>query len=228
MERVIGLGAGGHAKVVIETLRLVGGYEIVGLLDTKSELWNTQVLGVPVLGDDRLLGQLHSDGVRQAFIGLGSTDDTGPRKRLYRSACSAGFDIVTAIHPQSVISPSAALGRGSTVMATAVINAAATLGDNVIVNTGAVVEHDCVIGDHCHVATGAHLASTVNLGNGAHIGAGATVRQCINIGDGAIVAAGAVVVKDVAAGTLVAGVPARPIPNKPRVNVGAEARGYRA
>ena len=144
MERVIGLGAGGHAKVVIEVLRLLGNYEIVGLLDPKSELWNTQVLGVPVLGDDDLLGQLYADGVRHSFIGLGSTDDTGPRIRLYQSACAAGFEIIAAVHPQSIVSPSAELGHGATVMATAVINAAATLGDNVIVNTGAIVEHDCV------------------------------------------------------------------------------------
>jgi UDP-perosamine 4-acetyltransferase len=62
-----------------------------------------------------------------------------------------------------------------------------------------------------HVATGARLASTVSVGDGAHIGAGATVRQCIAIGAGATVGAGAVVVKDVAAGDVVAGVPAKPL-----------------
>lgn len=209
MKQVVGLGAGGHAKVVIEILRAMGGYEFIGLLDPKQELWDTEVLGVPVLGDDALLPELRSQGIHYAFIGLGTVGDTRPRRRLYEKARQKGFEIVQAIHPQAVVAPSVAIGHGPTIMAGAVINAAAKLGDNVIVNTGAIVEHDCIIGDHVHVATGAQLASTVQVGTGAHIGAGATVRQCITIGEGAIVGAGAVVVKDVPNDVTVAGVPAR-------------------
>jgi len=36
---VIGLGAGGHARVAIEALRLNGSYELVGLLDRRSPTW---------------------------------------------------------------------------------------------------------------------------------------------------------------------------------------------
>lgn len=209
MKQVVGLGAGGHAKVVIEILQIVGVYEIVGLLDPKQELWNTEVLGVPVLGDDDLLPQLYEQGIHYAFIGLGTVGDTRPRRRLYEKARRHGFQIVESIHPQAVISPSAEFGEGVTIMAGAVINACTRLGANVIVNTGVVVEHDCVIGDHVHIATGAKLASTVRVGTGAHIGAGATVRQCIAIGEDALVGAGAVVVKDVPPHTVVVGVPAR-------------------
>ncbi|MCL0053826.1 acetyltransferase [Dehalococcoidia bacterium] len=211
MTRVVGFGAGGHARVVIEILRLVGGYTLYGLLDPKQELWNSRVLDVPVLGDDSLLDDLYSQGIGQAFIGLGSTADTRPRQDLYHKARRAGYEIVSAVHPQAVISPSAALGSGITVTAGVIINADARLGDNVIVNTGAIVEHDCSIGDHVHIATGARLASTVRVGNGAHIGIGATIRQNITIGEGAVVGAGAVVVKNVSPRSVVVGVPARSI-----------------
>jgi UDP-perosamine 4-acetyltransferase len=209
MVKVIGLGAGGHARVVIDLLRLLLSYELVGLLDRAPELWNTEVLGVPVLGDDSLLPQLYAQGIHHTFIGLGTVGDTWPRRRLYELALQQGFEIVRAIHPQTVISPSVHLGRGPTVMAGAVINAAVRLGDNVIVNTGAIIEHDCVIGDHVHIATGARLASAVYVGEGTHIGIGASVRQRIRIGRNAIVGAGAAVVKDVLPDTVVVGVPAR-------------------
>jgi sugar O-acyltransferase (sialic acid O-acetyltransferase NeuD family) len=209
MVRVVGLGAGGHAKVVIEILRLMQEYEPIGLLDPKQELWNTEVLGVPVLGDDDLLPQLYGQGVCQAFIGLGVVGDTRPRRRLYKKVRWFGFQIVEAIHPQAIVGPSAEIGHGPTIMAGSVVNAAARLGDNVIVNTGAIVEHDCVIGDHVHIATGARLASTVHVGEGAHIGLGASVRQCIHIGRNVIVGAGAVVINDVPDGVTVVGVPAR-------------------
>lgn len=209
--KVVGLGAGGHAKVVIEILRSHKSYALMGLLDTKPELRGKSVLGVPILGDDDLIPVLKRDGVCRFFVGLGSTGDDRRRQRLFELALQHGMKPVDAVHPQAIISPSAELGEGVTIMAGAVINACTRLGENVIVNTGAIVEHDCVIGDHVHIATGAQLASTVRVGTGAHIGAGATVRQCITIGEGAIVGAGAVVVKDVRPHTVVVGVPAYPL-----------------
>jgi sugar O-acyltransferase (sialic acid O-acetyltransferase NeuD family) len=209
--KVVGLGAGGHARVVIEILRFHKSYDLVGLLDPKPELQGQKMLDVPVLGDDDLLRTLTRDGVGHFFVGLGSVGDSGSRQSLFKLALQHGMEPVQAVHPQAIISPSARLGPGVTVMAAAVINACAQLGCNVIVNTGAIVEHDCIIGDHVHIATGAQLASTVQVGPGAHVGAGATVRQCITVGAGALVGAGAVVVKDVAPQTVVVGVPACPL-----------------
>jgi len=209
MKQVVGLGAGGHARVVLEILQLMEDYEVVGLLDSKPELWNTEVLGIPVLGNDDLLPQLYKDGLRHVFIGVGTVGDTQPRRQLYEKALSQGFQVVQGIHPQAILSPSVDIGRGPTIMAGAVINANTRLGDDVIVNTGAVVEHDCTIGDHVHIATGARLASAVHIDRGAHIGVGASVRQCIHIGQDSVVGAGAVVVSNVPDDVVVVGVPAR-------------------
>ena len=208
MRKVIGLGAGGHAKVIIEILRAIGGYLIVGLVDSNQKLWDTEVLGVPVLGDDTLLPKLRTQGIENAFIGLGTVGDIQPRKRLYEEALKQKFEIVQAIHPRATIAPSAEIGLGVTIMPGAMINSAARLGDNIIINTGAIVEHDCVIEDHVHISPGAQLASSVHVGEGSHIGIGSTIIQCINIGDSVVVGAGAVVIKDVPSNLTVVGSPA--------------------
>lgn len=206
---VIGLGAGGHAKVVIEILRLNKQYELVGLLDSKPELKGSSVLSVPVLGDDQYLPELVSREIKHFFVGVGSIGDTSLRCKLYNLALAYGMLPVSAIHPQAIISPSAKIDSGVTVMAAAVINAGVILGANVVINTGVIVEHDCVVGDHVHIATGARLTSTIQVGAQVHIGAGATIKQCLTIGEKAIVGAGAVVVTDVPPGAVVVGVPAR-------------------
>lgn len=211
MIRVVGLGAGGHAKAVIESLRARGGYDIVGLLDPNRALWGEEVLGVRVLGDDRLLPEQYESGVHAVFVGLGGTGDNAPRRRLYETAKSHGLRVVPAVHPAAIVSASAVVGEGPAIMAGAVIGAAVRIGDNVVINTGAIVEHDCEIGDHAHVATGARLAGGVRVGEAAHVGLGASVREGVRIGVAAVVGVGAVVVDDVAAGAVVAGVPARPL-----------------
>ncbi len=207
--RAVGLGAGGHGKVMVEALRAMGGFRIVCFIDPRDELWGTEVAGVEVIGGDDLLGRQYDAGVRHIFIGLGGADDTRPRMRLYERALAAGFTPISTVHPHAVLSPSARLGEGVSVLAGAVLNADAEVGANVIVNTAAVVEHDCRLGDHAHVATGARLASGVSVGRGVHVGAGATVLQGLHLGEGAVVGAGAVVIGDVEDGVVVVGVPAR-------------------
>jgi acetyltransferase-like isoleucine patch superfamily enzyme len=49
------------------------------------------------------------------------------------------------------------------------------------------------------------------IGDRVFIGANATVLMGVTVGEGAVIGAGAVVTNDVAPGTIVAGVPARPI-----------------
>jgi UDP-perosamine 4-acetyltransferase len=207
--RVVGIGAGGHAKVVIDILRHYSDIEMVGLTDANPEMRGREVLGCPILGGDDAWPELLAGGVRHAFIGVGSVGHIAVRRRIYEDARAAGFDIVTAIHPTAIIASTAMIGPGATIMAGAIINADSRLGQNVIVNTGAIVDHDCVLEDHVHVATAAALGGSVVVREGAHIGAGAVVRQCVVIGRNAIVGAGAAVVEDISEDVTVVGVPAR-------------------
>ena len=202
-------GGGGHARVVIDALLDNDDVEIVGIVDCDSSRWNQKIYGVPILGGDDWLPQLREAGVRYFLAGLGGTLDNRPRARLFLLGCSSGLEPLTLLHRTAICSARAQLGPGVQLLAGSIVNAGAVLGANVIVNSGAIVEHDCAIGDHVHIATGARLTGAVRVEPYAHVGAGATVLQGVTIGSRAVVGAGAVVVKDVAADTVVMGVPAR-------------------
>ena len=210
-KRIVGLGAGGHAKMVIEALRASRAGEIVALLDADPALRGQTLCGVTIIGDDGRLASLLAEGVDGFIVTVGMIGHSEPRQRLWALGLSCGLLPASAVHPTAVVSPSATIAVGAALLPGSIVNAGAWIGQNAIINSGAVVEHDCRVGDHAHIATGARLSGDVHVGAGAHIGVGASVRQGVRIGDGAVVGAGAAVIGDVAPGMTVVGVPARPM-----------------
>lgn len=211
MVKVVGIGAGGHAAVLIEAILAAGAAEIVGLLDADPNRHGSHVLGIPVLGNDELLPKLRDAGVTHFFNGIGSVRNTSLRERVFENALRIGLQPLDVIHPTATISPSASLGPGVTILARAVVGTRAKLGQNVLVNTAALVEHDCEIGDHVHIASGAILTGAVRLGRGVHVGAGAVVLQGLRVGNTSVIGAGAVVVRNLEPSMTVVGVPAKPV-----------------
>src|ERR1044072_7273281 len=176
MSGILILGAGGHAKVIADTL-MSQGADILGFLDDDPNLWGETRLGLPVLGAIDRHFEFEPDGL---IIGIG--DNLVRRSIAERLSTQAQGLWFNAIHPRATIARSARLGRGIVVGACAVINPDTILGDHVVINTGATVDHDCAIGDFAHVAPGAHLAGGVVLGEGVLIGIGSSLTP--NIRDG--------------------------------------------
>ncbi|MGI8899781.1 MAG: hypothetical protein ACR2HA_02430 [Nocardioides sp.] len=83
-----------------------------------------------------------------------------------------------------------------------------------LINAAAVLSHDVVIDDFATIGPGCTITGRVHIGRGSYLGGGATVRDGVSIGASVTVGAGAVVVSDVADGLTVAGVPARPLPER--------------
>lgn len=202
---VVMIGAGGHAKVCIELLRAMGENVAycVGASDSPDEC-----LGVPVLRGDENIGYLRSDGYSRLFVAIGSNS---LRYRLATVSIEQGYQLVNAISPHSIISPSAKLGLGVAVMAGAVINADAEIGDLAIVNTGASIDHDCRIGQATHIAPQCALAGMVTVGVGGFMGIGSCAIPNVSVGMWSTIGAGAVVIKDIPDNVVAFGIPARQV-----------------
>ncbi|RDB42170.1 sugar acetyltransferase [Halomonas sp. DQ26W] len=205
---VILLGGGGHAKVVLDLLRVlkrnVLGVCDPGLADQGIQLWR----GLSVLGDDHAVERYAPADIELAN-GTGSLPGNTLRYRLHTQFTRQGYRFATLVHPSAILGSGVKLGQGVQIMAGVIVQADSRIGDNVILNTRACIDHDGVIGDHVHVAPGAVMSGDVTLGDGCHIGAGANLLQGIRLGSEVVIGIGTTVLTNVAAGHQQTGQPPR-------------------
>lgn len=212
MRRIHIIGAGGHAKVVLDALQQKISpvdylhTQILFYSDYFEENNDSYVLpGYPVVGKV-------STVFNRVFCGdsfIVAFGDNRKRIDILEKLKSFGLLPMTVIHPKANISSHCEIGSGSVVMAGATIQACAKIGLGSIINTGATVDHDCVLEKGVHICPGAHLAGDVRVGECTQIGIGASVKQGIRIGPYNTVGAGAAVIGSFEeSGFTIVGVPA--------------------
>lgn len=92
------------------------------------------------------------------------------------------------------------------------------LGNNVMLSTCTMLTHDGAV-SRILLAYGERVDAVgpIDIGDNVFVGHGAIILRNVKIGKNAIIAAGSVVTKDVAAESVVGGVPAKPITTVPEL-----------
>ena len=195
MDKILLIGAGGHARSCIDVLEEENQFEIAGLIE-KGESISNESLGYPVIGIDDDLKVLRRQ-YKNALITVGQIKSPKIRIKLYQLLKELDFTLPAIISPHAHVSKHAQIGEGSIIMHGAIVNANTKIGNNCIINNKSLIEHDAVIGDHCHIATGAILNGKVTVGYESFIGSGAITKQSIIIGNRCVIGAGTVIKTDI-------------------------------
>jgi sugar O-acyltransferase (sialic acid O-acetyltransferase NeuD family) len=197
--RLLVVGAGGHAKVVIDAAEAAG-HTIAGVVGTPSDA--AEILGYMVVAD---AAGVEADGF---VVAIG---DNVTRSRIYAEYAATGLEPAAVVHPSVIVGTDVVLGGGTFAAAGVVINTGARIGDDTILNTGCSVDHDCVIGAHSHIGPQVALCGGVILGEGVLLGVGSCASPRASVGAWSVVGAGAAVVGDLPARAVCVGVPARAV-----------------
>lgn len=195
MDKILLIGAGGHARSCADVIELTGLFEIAGFVE-KNNLNSNQNLDYFFLGTDDDLPYLRKK-YEYAHIAVGHIKNVEIRIKLFQLLREIDYTLPTIVSPRAYISKNAQIGDGTIIMHDAIVNANARIGQNCIINSKALVEHDAIIGDHCHIATGAIVNGEVIIGNKNFLGSGAVTKQSISIGSNCVIGAGVVVKKDI-------------------------------
>lgn len=195
------IGAGGHAKVVIDAIESITTYKSISVYDSCL----TRV-GKKIFDKYEIQNQNFLDESSNIHVAIGNNKT---RANLSKALSNSFNNLVSIIHPNAIVSPRAFIKEGCFVAAGAIIGPDSTIGYATIINHMAIIDHDCQIGNWVHVAPNATLGGGVKISDGVFVGAGAVILPEINVGEHAIVGAGAVVIRDVKPGDIVVGVPAK-------------------
>lgn len=206
-ERVVLIGSGQHARVVIYNMKAQGKYEVACFMDADKNKVGQQYEGYLIAGtyeDAEAIRQKYN--TNKFFIAFGNMKY---RKKVFEEFVSMGWEAVNIIHPNAVIAADAQLGQGILIESGCLITPNPIIGDNVVVNTGSQVNHDNSVNNHVYIASGVVLSGGVTIKENTLIDDGVIVTLGRTIGESCIIGAGAVVTKDIADNSVAYGVPAK-------------------
>jgi sugar O-acyltransferase (sialic acid O-acetyltransferase NeuD family) len=207
-EKIIIIGSGGHAKIILDILEKINKYEIIGVV-TEDTMDNFN--GYPILGNDEVLSDLLKKDIKNVAMGIGGLRDNFLRKKIFEKVKKQGFNVISVIDPSAIISKSVSLGEGVVIFAGVVINTGVFIGNNVIIATSSTIDHETKVEDHVLISAGVTIGANDLIQEGALLSLGSKVISGLKIGKNILVGAGAVVVSDCMDTGTYLGVPARKV-----------------
>ena len=206
MKNLVIIGAGGFGREMFATAREAVGYgetfTVKGFLDGNPSALDG------FSGYPEIIGTPETYQIEENDVFITALGSIAARRRCAAMIEERGGRFISVIHRSASIGPNVTVGDGSLVAHNVVLTADIKVGRHSCVFHGTVIGHDTVLDDFTHVYSLVSVGGNVHIAEGASVFPGARIVPRVEIGSGSTVGIGSAVVRDVAPGITVFGVPA--------------------
>ena len=186
LNKLIIVGAGGHGRCCLDIAREK--YDEIFFLD--DGLVDQTVNDCKVVGKINEMKALFPEYL-DIFIAVGNN---AFRKQLFNQAKEIGYNIITLISNEAIVSKYASIKQGSVIFPHAVIKPNVMIGNNCIVCANATINHDAIIHDNCLIYSNTVIRPNVIIHELKRIGSNCTVTFGKEIEEGSDIKDGKVVI----------------------------------
>ncbi len=205
------IGAKGFAKEVLEIFHQQNKLSNIYFYDDVTKNVGDKLFQFPIFKSEEAVAILFKTD-NQFTIGVGNPIT---RELLYKKFLHLGGKFVSSISPLAVIGNYGnQIEEGCNIMTGTIITNDITIKKGCLINLNCTVGHDTYIGEFTELSPGVSVSGNCTIGAYCTIGTNATILPKVIIGNNVTVGAGAVVVKNIADGETVVGIPAKPISKK--------------
>tara|TARA_B100001250_G_scaffold402205_1_gene415024 strand:+ start:976 stop:2097 length:1122 start_codon:yes stop_codon:yes gene_type:complete len=202
IQRVLLLGGGRGAIVLLDAIQTIPELCVVGIIDDNTELQGKSIAGVKIIGQVTDVQKLWDNGVFD-FAVVAMSNARKYRREIFENLKTNGIPFTNIIHPSVKIHSYTNLGQGNVILANCRIGVCTTIGDNNFLSTNVNIEHHNNLGSHCTFGPYFSTSSRVTIGDYVKFGTGIFVEPGVTIGHNSIVASGSILVDSVPPNTLV-------------------------
>ena len=207
-KNIVVVGAGGHAKMIIDIIKTNPEYNLLGVIDIGHVLGSLinppdSILNIPIIGTHENFNEILERGVDNAVNAVGFINDPTHRKLVFNMLKKDGFKLPNIIHNSALIEPSAEIGIGNHILANSFIGSSSKIKENCIINSGSIITHDVEVKSNVHITPGALIAGNVKISSDTIIGMGSTIHFKVKIGKNVKINNGSNIIGDIADNSII-------------------------